>query len=245
MYKDNKSLVEEYTNKNENLLKQLEKYQKYPEEVKLLNENMINLQKVNTDLNGKILIKSQLNDDLINKSNELNSKLTNVKIEHDEEITKFVVAAENIELQYKNTIKQKYDENIIAVKKLIEDNSREKDAEKRDELLSLKEAQQTKLLLIQDEYAAKINDYQTNYRLFRSNKSSLSILNEFILVCKVIIRLSLFSTANLYSLSLSDFMLSILPAIFKNKSLVLLFKLCSSFKSSATSGNCCLVLSTT
>lgn len=178
MYKDNKALVEEYSNKNENLLKQLEKYQKYPEEVKLLNENMINLQKVNTDLNGKIFMKSQLNDDLIKKSNELNSKLTNVKIEHDEEITKFVVAAENVELQYKKTIKQKYDENIIALKKLIEDNSREKDAEKRDEILSLKEEQQTKLLLIQDEYAAKINDYQTNYKLILDELEKAKAMKE-------------------------------------------------------------------
>ena len=148
-----KALIEEYKSKNDMILGQLNKYEKYPDEiVSLKNEivvvkdELFKAHSLNVTNESQLMSKDQTINSLKDKANILSVSIDNIKVQNNDEI------------------KKTKEESKIEVEKGIADTTKAKNAEMREEIISLKEEQQEKIQSVQNEYTSKINEYQDKYK---------------------------------------------------------------------------------
>lgn len=148
-----KALIEEYKNKNDMLLGQLNKYEKYPEEIVSLKSEMVAYK-------DELFKARSLN---VTNESQLTSKdqtINNLK----DKVSELLVSIDNLKTQGRDEIKKTKEESKIEVEKVVADTTRIINSEMREKIISLKEEQQKKIQSVQNEYVNKINEYQDKYK---------------------------------------------------------------------------------
>lgn len=159
-----KALVEEYKIKNDTLTGLLNEYRASKEENESLKDKLSQANLRVLEINNEKMVLGRELEQLTSKVDRLTSEVNTLKVNH------------KIEVDNLN------ETNRDATSKAVQDITRVKESEKREEILNLKEEFQERMQKIQEEAAAKVSEYQEKYRTLLEElevlKTTKRILNE-------------------------------------------------------------------
>lgn len=162
----NKALITEYKEKNDTLSGLVNEYKFAKDENVELKESLNKANLTNLQVNNDNVAKGREIEQLKNSISEVSLTVDSLKEQNR-------IAQEELKAEHGSYIEKLNSHHKSDIEKTIQDITRSKDAEKREEILNLKEEQQEKILLIQNQYQNRINEYQDKY------KSLLEELEQF------------------------------------------------------------------